>query len=226
MTKGYIHPLLFSISLFSQLVLVLGDLHIPSRKPELPAEFKDLLVPGKMQHVLCTGMNHHHILGLINPAFLFPIILFVSMLYYRFTPSSLPSSPSSYPGNVGSKTMEDYLRTLASSVHIVKVSGSPSLSEFTLASYTHSSIYFPPRTSLHLHNPVLLYIQCLFSWPPHTDHSFPDHYSPSSPLLPLPSPLSSSPFSPLLPPSPYDIPRVIKILVLRSQTYLILKLLK
>ncbi len=60
-----------------QLVLVLGDIHIPSRKGELPPEFKDLLVPGKMQHVLCTG-------------------------------------------NVGSKTMEDYLRTLASSVHIVK----------------------------------------------------------------------------------------------------------
>lgn len=62
---------------YPQLVLVLGDLHIPHRKDELPPQFKDLLVPGKMQHVLCTG-------------------------------------------NVCSKTMEDYLRTLANSVHIVK----------------------------------------------------------------------------------------------------------
>jgi len=62
---------------FGELVLVLGDLHIPHRKSELPDLFKDLLVPNKMQHVLCTG-------------------------------------------NICSKTTEDYLRTLASSVHIVR----------------------------------------------------------------------------------------------------------
>lgn len=58
-------------------MLVLGDIHIPSRKAEMPPEFKDLLAPGKMQHVLCTG-------------------------------------------NLVSKPIEDYLRTLAPSVHIVK----------------------------------------------------------------------------------------------------------
>jgi len=58
-------------------VLVLGDLHIPHRAESLPDQFKDLLVPGKMQHVLCTG-------------------------------------------NVCSKTTEEYLRTLANSVHIVR----------------------------------------------------------------------------------------------------------
>lgn len=62
---------------FGELVLVLGDLHIPHRTDALPEQFKDLLVPNKMQHVLCTG-------------------------------------------NVCSKTMEDYLRTLANSVHIVR----------------------------------------------------------------------------------------------------------
>jgi vacuolar protein sorting-associated protein 29 len=62
---------------FGELVLVLGDMHIPHRKDEIPALFKDLLVPGKMQHVLCTG-------------------------------------------NLASKAMEDYLRTLANSVHIVR----------------------------------------------------------------------------------------------------------
>lgn len=62
---------------FGELVLVLGDLHIPHRAESIPEQFKSLLVPGKMQHVLCTG-------------------------------------------NVVSKTTEDYLRTLASSVHIVR----------------------------------------------------------------------------------------------------------
>lgn len=40
---------------FGELVLVLGDLHIPSRAREIPAPFKRMLVPGKMQHVICTG---------------------------------------------------------------------------------------------------------------------------------------------------------------------------
>lgn len=62
---------------FGELVLVLGDLHLPHRAESLPEQFKDLLVPGKMQHVLCTG-------------------------------------------NVCSRTAEDYLRTLATSVHIVR----------------------------------------------------------------------------------------------------------
>lgn len=36
-------------------MLVLGDLHIPHRCNSLPAKFKKLLVPGKIQHILCTG---------------------------------------------------------------------------------------------------------------------------------------------------------------------------
>lgn len=41
--------------IYLQLVLVLGDLHIPHRCNSLPAKFKKLLVPGKIQHILCTG---------------------------------------------------------------------------------------------------------------------------------------------------------------------------
>ncbi|SGY99625.1 BQ5605_C034g11294 [Microbotryum silenes-dioicae] len=37
------------------LVLVLGDIHIPIRTHDLPAKFKKLLVPGKIQQILCTG---------------------------------------------------------------------------------------------------------------------------------------------------------------------------
>jgi len=39
----------------NMLVLVLGDLHIPHREGSLPAKFKKLLVPGRIQHILCTG---------------------------------------------------------------------------------------------------------------------------------------------------------------------------
>jgi len=37
------------------LVLIIGDLHIPDRVHDLPAKFRKLLVPGKIQQILCTG---------------------------------------------------------------------------------------------------------------------------------------------------------------------------
>mmetsp|Transcript_9987 Transcript_9987/g.21192 ORF Transcript_9987/g.21192 Transcript_9987/m.21192 type:complete len:194 (+) Transcript_9987:385-966(+) len=40
---------------FGELVLVLGDLHIPHRASAIPEKFKRMLVPNKMQHVVCTG---------------------------------------------------------------------------------------------------------------------------------------------------------------------------
>ena len=40
---------------FGELVLVLGDLHIPHRANDIPDKFKKMLVPNKMQHILCTG---------------------------------------------------------------------------------------------------------------------------------------------------------------------------
>jgi predicted phosphodiesterase len=58
-------------------VLVLGDLHIPHRCNSLPNRFKKLLVPGKIQHILCTG-------------------------------------------NLCTKESFDYLKTLASDVHVVR----------------------------------------------------------------------------------------------------------
>lgn len=60
-----------------QLVLVLGDLHIPHRCSSLPSKFKKLLVPGRIQHILCTG-------------------------------------------NLCTKESYDYLKTLASDVHVVR----------------------------------------------------------------------------------------------------------
>ncbi|KAL2546337.1 Vacuolar protein sorting-associated protein 29 [Forsythia ovata] len=37
------------------LVLALGDLHMPHRGSDLPLKFKSMLVPGKIQHIICTG---------------------------------------------------------------------------------------------------------------------------------------------------------------------------
>ncbi|KAJ3341381.1 hypothetical protein HDU93_005017 [Gonapodya sp. JEL0774] len=37
------------------LVLAIGDTHIPNRTSSLPAKFAKLLVPGKIQQILCTG---------------------------------------------------------------------------------------------------------------------------------------------------------------------------
>lgn len=59
------------------LVLVVGDLHIPHRANSVPAKFRKLLVPGKIQHILCTG-------------------------------------------NLCTKESVDYLKTLASDVHVVR----------------------------------------------------------------------------------------------------------
>ena len=40
---------------FGELALVVGDFHIPHRASLVPEQFKRMLVPNKMQHVLCTG---------------------------------------------------------------------------------------------------------------------------------------------------------------------------
>jgi vacuolar protein sorting-associated protein 29 len=38
-----------------KLILVIGDFHIPHRANDLPKEFKELLVPNKIHHILSTG---------------------------------------------------------------------------------------------------------------------------------------------------------------------------
>lgn len=40
---------------FGELVLVLGDHHIPNRANFIPEKFRRMLVPNKMQHIICTG---------------------------------------------------------------------------------------------------------------------------------------------------------------------------
>jgi hypothetical protein len=37
------------------LVLCIGDLHIPHRTTDIPTKFKELLKPGKIHQILCTG---------------------------------------------------------------------------------------------------------------------------------------------------------------------------
>eukprot|EP00828_Plagiopyla_frontata_P016161 TRINITY_DN2101_c0_g2_i1.p1 TRINITY_DN2101_c0_g2~~TRINITY_DN2101_c0_g2_i1.p1 ORF type:complete len:193 (+),score=23.83 TRINITY_DN2101_c0_g2_i1:144-722(+) len=40
---------------FGELVLVVGDFHIPSRATAIPECFTELLAPNKVQNVICTG---------------------------------------------------------------------------------------------------------------------------------------------------------------------------
>ncbi len=57
------------------LVLALGDLHIPHRAADLPAKFKSMLVPGKIQHILSPGnlcIKVHVCLPLLSSLLLFP----------------------------------------------------------------------------------------------------------------------------------------------------------
>lgn len=44
-----------NMSNFGELVLLVGDHHIPMRAVSIPSPFLQMLIPGKMQHVLCTG---------------------------------------------------------------------------------------------------------------------------------------------------------------------------
>ncbi|KAJ2056857.1 Vacuolar protein sorting-associated protein 29, partial [Coemansia sp. S155-1] len=37
------------------LILVVGDMHIPQRAADIPGKFRKLLVPGKIDQILCTG---------------------------------------------------------------------------------------------------------------------------------------------------------------------------
>ena len=38
-----------------EFALIIGDIHIPQRATDIPEQFKDLLVPNKMQYVLSPG---------------------------------------------------------------------------------------------------------------------------------------------------------------------------
>lgn len=39
----------------AELVLVVSDMHIPNRSPDIPEQFKNILTPNKIQHVLSLG---------------------------------------------------------------------------------------------------------------------------------------------------------------------------
>merc|ERR1712136_229617 len=53
--KIYLRCILDNFYFGKMLVLVIGDFHIPHRCNAMHAKFKKLLVPGKIQHILCTG---------------------------------------------------------------------------------------------------------------------------------------------------------------------------
>ncbi|CAJ1948647.1 unnamed protein product [Cylindrotheca closterium] len=57
---------------FGELVLILGDLHMPDRATSIHESFKRMLVPNKMQHVICTGnisLEHYNEFRALAPNF-------------------------------------------------------------------------------------------------------------------------------------------------------------
>ena len=38
-----------------QLVLIMGDFHIPQRCSEIPIQYREMITPNKVSAVLCTG---------------------------------------------------------------------------------------------------------------------------------------------------------------------------
>lgn len=76
------------------LVLALGDLHIPHRAPDLPAKFKSMLVPGKIQHIICTGNLCIKVSSFFNFMFLcfgFCLILYLYLKIENFWIINYPS---------------------------------------------------------------------------------------------------------------------------------------
>jgi hypothetical protein len=75
------------------LVLALGDLHIPHRAADLPAKFKSMLVPGKIQHILSPGnlCIKVHVWPALSSALLFSSFrLFSDLLLFCDVYNSLP----------------------------------------------------------------------------------------------------------------------------------------
>ena len=48
-----------------ELVLVVGDMFIPQRSPDITDQFKSILTPNKVQHVLCLGNIGNNIVAFI-----------------------------------------------------------------------------------------------------------------------------------------------------------------
>ena len=44
-----------AVNQLGEFALIIGDLHIPNRAGSVPDQFKELLLPNKMQYVLSPG---------------------------------------------------------------------------------------------------------------------------------------------------------------------------
>jgi vacuolar protein sorting-associated protein 29 len=82
-----------------ELVLVVGDMHIGSRSAGIPEKFKKMLVPNKMQHVLCKSS-------------LFLFLCFFLFLIDRYMLLGT--------GNLCTKFEYEFLRQIAPNVHVVR----------------------------------------------------------------------------------------------------------
>lgn len=72
------------MSNFGELVLVLGDVHIPHRASQIPPQLQRMLVPGKMNHVISTGN--------VDPAILAGLSSNIHMVAGDWDTENLPES--------------------------------------------------------------------------------------------------------------------------------------
>ncbi|KAJ6965839.1 vacuolar protein sorting-associated protein 29 [Populus alba x Populus x berolinensis] len=113
------------------LVLALGDLHIPHRAPDLPAKFKSMLVPGKIQHIICTGNLSIKALRCISMVNLviaeMPMLTLQHCLWFLnprslgfYSPSVLSEIKRTPSTCVPIAEVHDYLKTLCPDLHITR----------------------------------------------------------------------------------------------------------
>ncbi|KAE9467268.1 hypothetical protein C3L33_00822, partial [Rhododendron williamsianum] len=115
------------------LVLALGDLHIPHRAPDLPPKFKSMLVPGKIQHIICTGnlcikssVPINIPLMAIFHAMLLPVCFFMGtdglvMHYFEVAFAELwMDLKADYSTDYLLQEVHDYLKTICSDLQITQ----------------------------------------------------------------------------------------------------------
>ena len=78
------------------LVLIIGDLHIPHRVATIPDKFKKLLVPEKIEAVICTGNlcspeQFSYLKSLSTDLHVSPVFFYVCAPRPSFASSILPA---------------------------------------------------------------------------------------------------------------------------------------
>ena len=97
---------------FGELVLLLGDHHIPTRATSIPDQFQRMLIPNKMQHVLCTGNigsvdEYNRLVKLVGSS----LSVHCVSGDYDFASSAAPNNNANSSSSAGTGTMPVFPET-------------------------------------------------------------------------------------------------------------------